>query len=309
MDELLSAARLGAALVLMAAASLMDWRTRRVPDRVWIVMGGIGFCLLAVELLLSETDTFFGTERTFGAGHLLILVPIAILFLDTFWDRAPVYEDGKVNPVPVLLYAVGVIAALAMLQLEGMTAESGALLAIPIAMCAFIVFYYLGIVRGGADAKALLALSVLFPFYPIIANLPFISYPENTAEYLQMTFPFTFLILMNAAIIHALVGPTVRFFRNLARGDRGFPEMFLGYRMDISEVPKNFVWPMEAVRDGEVVLILFPKRSGDVKDERIKLREKGETRIWVTPKDPFIIPMTLGIIVSVVIGNFVMLFT
>jgi preflagellin peptidase FlaK len=113
---------------------------------------------------------------------------------------------------------------------------------------------------------------------------------------------------MNAAIIHAIAGPTLRFFRNLARRDFGFPEMFLGYRMDIADVQKHFVWPMEAVQDDEIVLMLFPKRSGDVKVELEKLKAKGLERIWVTPKDPFIIPMTLGIVFSVIIGNLVLLF-
>ena len=38
-----------------------------------------------------------------------------------------------------------------------------------------------------------------------------------------------------------------------------------------------------------------------------KLKEKGLDRIWVTPKDPFMIPMTLGIVFSVIVGNLVAL--
>jgi preflagellin peptidase FlaK len=307
MDEVLSLARLGVALAFMLLASVMDWRTRKVPNRVWIVLGVIGMALLAFEMINSKSTTIFGLERTYQPAHFLIFIPIAILFFDTFWDREPMYDEGKVNPLPILLYAVAVIAALSLVMLKGATMEVAQLLSIPALMAVFITFYYLGVVRGGADAKALLALAIMFPLYPTIGNFPIISYPADTAELLQMTFPFTFLILMNAAIIHAIAGPTVRFFRNLVRKDFGFPEMFLGYRMDIADVQKNFVWPMEAVQDNEVVLVLFPKRSGDVKAELAKLKEKGLERIWVTPKDPFIIPMTLGIIFSVFVGNIVIL--
>jgi preflagellin peptidase FlaK len=308
MDELLSIARLGTAFTFMLAASVMDWRTRRVPNRVWIMLGAIGMALLAIQMLFSETTVFFELERTYRPAHFLIFIPIAIIFFDTFWDREPMYDEGKVNPVPIMLYAVAAIAALSLVILEGATMEVAQLLSIPVVMAVFILFYYLGVVRGGADAKALLALAIVFPLYPVIENLPFISYPANAADVLQMTFPFTFLVLMNAAIIHAVAGPTVRFFRNLARRDYGFPEMFLGYRMDIADVPKNFVWPMEVVHEGEVVLMLFPKRSGDVKQELEKLKSKGVDRIWVTPKDPFIIPMTLGIIFSIIVGNLVLPF-
>jgi preflagellin peptidase FlaK len=290
----------------MLVASVMDWRTRRVPNRVWIVLGVAGMILLAIQMLFSTP--LIVQERTYRPAHFLIFIPIAIIFFDTFWDREPVYDGGKVNPLPVLLYAVAIIAALSIVMLEGSTMEVGQLLSIPIVMTVFVMFYYLGVVRGGADAKALLALAIVFPIYPVFENLPIISYPTDTADVLQMTFPFAFLVLMNAAIIHAVAGPTMRFFRNLARKDFGFPEMFLGYRMDIADVQKNFVWPMEAVQDDEVVLVLFPKRSGDVKQELEKLKSKGLERIWVTPKDPFIIPMTLGIIFSIIVGNLVLLF-
>ena len=309
MDELLSAFRLITALAFMSFASVMDWRTRKVSPRVWITLGIAGLVFLAIQMFFSETTIrFIGTEPTFNPVHYLIFIPIAIVFFDIFWDREPIYDDGKVNFLPILLYAIAAATAFGIVYLEGATKETGMLLAIPAVMCVFIGFYYLGVIRGGADAKALLALAIVFPVYPIIQNFPLIAYPETASEVLQITFPFTFLILMNGAIIHALAGPTTRFFTNLARRDFGFPEMFLGYRMDIADVPKKFVWPMEAVREDEIVLVLFPKRSGKITDELLKLRAKGLDRIWVTPKDPFIIPMTLGIVMSVIIGNLVMLF-
>ncbi|MCK5309947.1 MAG: hypothetical protein KAJ64_04810, partial [Thermoplasmata archaeon] len=72
-------------------------------------------------------------------------------------------------------------------------------------------------------------------------------------------------------------------------------------------IPKKFVWPMEKIIDDERVLVIFPKRDGDVRKDLLALRKEGIERIWVTPKVPFIIPMLLGIIFSVIIGNLVML--
>lgn len=306
MEGTLSVVRIAAALALLAAASAMDWRTRRVKDAVWMAMGGLGSCLMAVQMLADSSALGTG-DGTYGPAHFLVLFPVCLILADLFWDRDPIYEGGKWSLLPLVLYVLAGLALAAMVWAEGLTVETGALLAVPAVMAVFLGFFFTGIVRGGADAKALISLAVLFPVYPAIEGLPLIPYPADAADLLQMTFPFAFLILMNAAVIHVIVGPLVRLFRNLARRDHGFPEMLLGYRMDVADVPKSFVWPMEVVRDGEVVTVLFPRRDGKVSEELAKLKEAGVERIWVTPKDPFMIPMTLGLVFSFVVGNLVLL--
>jgi preflagellin peptidase FlaK len=69
---------------------------------------------------------------------------------------------------------------------------------------------------------------------------------------------------------------------------------------------------MEVVRDGETVLILFPKKHGrgnvdDIEGEVTALREMGVDRIWVQPKYPFIVFILFGIIFSFVVGNLMFL--
>lgn len=307
MDGVLSIIRIALALALLTWASAMDWRTRRVKDAVWMLMGGAGLALMAVQML-DDSSLLHSGDETYAPAHFLILFPVGLILADLFWERDPICEDGKLSPLPLALYAMAGVALAVMVWAEGMTLETGKLLAVPAVMVAFLIFFFTGIVRGGADAKALVCLAVLFPVYPAFDGLPLIGFPADAAEILQMTFPFAFLILMNAAIIHVLLGPPVRLLRNLARGDKGFPEMLLGYRMDVADVPDSFVWPMEVVRDGEVVLVLFPKRDGKISEELAKLKEAGVERIWVTPKDPFIIPMTLGLVFSALIGNLVLLF-
>jgi preflagellin peptidase FlaK len=88
---------------------------------------------------------------------------------------------------------------------------------------------------------------------------------------------------------------------NAVRKDFGFPEMILGYKMDIVEVEKKFVWPMERIVEGERVIVLFPKKKED--DSLKKLKEEGVLRIWITPKIPFILFLTASFIISVFLGN------
>jgi len=311
---MLSLTRLAIALALMSYAAILDWRTRRVANWVWMLMGSIAMALLFFELL--SADGYFSGAVYSVHGNLLfemyqppsvflIFIPISILFFDVFWDREPVYHEGKINFLPIVLYGIAFISMALMVYYAGIDNRTMALLAIPIMIIVFTIFYYARLIHGGADAKAFMALAILFPYYPIVQSFPLIEGPA--VQGLNIAFPFAFLILMNAAILQVVTVPLGMFFKNLANKEYGFPEMFLGYRMDIDEVPNKFVWPMQKVMDGEEVLVLFPKRGGDIEEDLKPLREIGATRLWVTPKVPFIIPMLLGIIFSVIVGNLVML--
>jgi preflagellin peptidase FlaK len=298
MVEIFSVTRIAVGLAILSAAALSDWRTRQVSNIAWILMGSLGMVLLAVEMSISEN---------FEPIHFLIFVPIAILFFDVFWDREPVFENG-ISLLPILLYIVALVSVIALVLIGGFTKEVAQLLTIPGMILIAEVFFYTRLLHGGADAKALMSLAILFPVYPLIEGLPLISYPIQLVENLQIVFPFAFLLLMNAAILQVVTVPLGLFLKNLVTKDFGFPEMFLGYRMDIRNIPKRFVWPMEVVRDNEIVLMVFPKRGGNVKEELIQLRKRGVERIWVTPKVPFLIPMLLGLIFSFVVGNIIIFF-
>jgi len=302
MEELLSLTRLAIALALMSYAAVLDWKTRKVANWVWIIMGSLGLVLLAMEMMHSD-NTLGLTGDVWP--YFLIFIPIIILFIEQY--REVGYEVKGIDIVSILSGATGLAGLLAFIYFVDLTGPAIVLLSVPVMMFVFILFYYTRLLHGGADAKAFISMAILFPVYPVIQNLPLITYPANIIENVQMAYPFTFLILMNAAIISVIAVSLGLFFKNIVRGDRGFPEMFMGYRMDIDDISKSFVWPMEKIIDGGHVLVLKPKRKDDVKEELAILKEQGLTRIWVNPKVPFIIPMLLGIIFSVVIGNLIVL--
>ncbi len=171
----------------------------------------------------------------------------------------------------------------------------------------FYGFYNLGLPRGGADTKALMCLVLLFPLYPIFENITFktsfysliIDHPEVGLAYI---FPMAFTVLMNAAFI-MLIYIICLFFYNISKRDITFPHAFLGYRLPLEQVSHKFVWPMERIVDGKRKLVAFPGQDIDLKDELRKLRKAGVKKTWVTPKIPFIIPMVLGVILTIVAGN------
>jgi len=77
--------------------------------------------------------------------------------------------------------------------------------------------------------------------------------------------------------------------------------MLFGTRMSIEDAKKKHVWPMERVDGGKVRTVLFP-RSDDEADWDA-LREAGIDRPWVTPKVPFLVPLTLAVPFSLLLGN------
>jgi len=279
--------------LVLLLASLSDWKTRMASDSFWIVLGGFGILFLALKM----------TSDGVSLLYLLFLVPLAVIFFDTFWDRKGMFEDGM-NPVPIGVYLAAFVILGALIGMFWQSAYLWELMTILVMFAIIILLYQFNMIKGGADAKALMALSIVFPVYPVIDSLPLISIPVDVAQY---AFPFSLLILFNAALL-TIVVPIGMFFYNLARGSRKLPVMFFGYRMTVSEARKKFVWPLEYVVEGGRKLTLFPKTMDSYEEVYDALEKSGADTIWVTPKMPFLIPITISILFSSVVGNIIFLF-
>jgi preflagellin peptidase FlaK len=161
--------------------------------------------------------------------------------------------------------------------------------------------YELRLLHGGADAKALMGLTLLIPFYPILPNLPVVT-PEGKYNIIATIFPFPIVILFNAVLLFIIV-PLLFIVYNGIRKDIVFPWCLLGYRMAIDTVPKKFVWLMEKIDSkGKRVIVPFPVRDTNLSRDLEKLKSMGVTKVWVTPKFPFMVPLTIGLIIAIFFG-------
>lgn len=140
---------------------------------------------------------------------------------------------------------------------------------------------------GGADAKALLAVAILAPIFPHTGSLP-LWVPV-------VELPFAMTVFINSLLIYLAI-PLALLFWNLKNGIIEFPFSLLGYRMKASEIGKKFVWPMEKIEDGKRKKSIMPQQDVDVS-------VFGDDEIWVTPKIPFLIPLTAGYFISFVLGD------
>ena len=111
------------------------------------------------------------------------------------------------------------------------------------------------------------------------------------------------LQLQSQLIIGGSYKTRLKKLSNLMRKDLLFPQMLLGYRMEGTEAIGKHVWLMERIEGGRRVLFSRPKQEEDLRKEVELLRSHGHTRVWITPKIPFIVPIFISLVLTAFIGN------
>ena len=160
------------------------------------------------------------------------------------------------------------------------------------------MFYVAGF--GGADAKALIALSVMFPIYPKIGMFPLL----NTGIGI-----FAFSVLSNSVIVAPILA-LILFIRNLKEKDGKLIYRFIGFRVDADKIPKFYNLLEYVDENWNVVRVVRGVEPDESMLKRLKeAKERGIVdRVWVTPALPFLIFMTAGFVVAVLLGDLLVWF-
>lgn len=166
------------------------------------------------------------------------------------------------------------------------------LIFIPIMIGLVYLLFQLGLIFGGADAKALMAIAILLPFPPVIHDLPLWNIS---------LMPGSWQVFSNSIILFLFI-PISLFIYNLSKRNIKFPHVFLGYKMDIDKAREKFVWPLEKIENGKQKFVYMPKNF-DVEEEIDDLKKYGLKEIWITPKIPFMIPLLAGFICTFFLGD------
>ena len=204
------------------------------------------------------------------------------------------YTDLKTRTAPNILWIIMGSTGAALLIIQFITGNIQNLLYlafIPIIMIVVYILFYIGLIFGGADAKAIMSLAILCPFWPSLFNFP--QHPS------MMPFPWT--IFSNSIVIFLLIPPSFLLY-NIIKREVELPFALLGYKMDIEEARKRFVWPLEKIVDGKRKLVIMPE-DFDTSEHLKELEEHGLKRIWVTPKVPFMIPLLIGFVLAYTYGD------
>lgn len=286
-NGILTLVRLAAAVGVFGYASVIDLRTRRAPNSLWILLAVAGAVLIPVQLAVDDRPLKFA----------LVLVPIGAILADVYIDSGE-SKHGALIAASKYAIAVVSIAILALAFADDGFGYVQHYLAIPVLMLVFVAMYFFDVIRGGADAKALISLAILFPFYPSFGVVSSVNW-EATIDVL---FPFALVVLMTAAVVVAIT-PLGFVVVNLMRGEYRFPQAFFGFKASPEQLKGKHYWLMERMEGERHVIYTKPKAEEDLDSELQKLVEAGHKRLWVTPKIPFILPMLFVIIVTAIFGN------
>jgi len=294
--SLLDLARLVAGAAFLGIAAVSDLRTRTVKDRVWVTMAAIGLALFATDLWSRSVDPVVG----------LVLVPTAVLLFDPLIGQEFRTDEGwRFPPASIAAYALAVGATLyALWDFEGDAASRGTFLrylTVPVMMLVFRGMYEIHLLKGGADAKALIVIAAFVPRYPELPPFPLLALDSRLQGTLEILFPFALLVLLTAALLFAIL-PLVFLAYNATRGDVELPMALVGYKVPLNRVPK-YVWFMDRIRDGEHVTVYFPAKHQDRVKIMEELRRAGLKEAWVTPQLPFMVPLAIGYVLAFVVGN------
>lgn len=210
---------------------------------------------------------------------LRFVIGLAILIFASYSDFK---QRIARNELWIIMAIVGIIL-LPFSEYNGIHVITSILITLPIAFS--LLFFGM----GGADAKALIALSFLAPLFPSISIFPLWKAP--------VLLPFPLIIFINSLLLFLAI-PISLFFYNIIHKNTEFPYCFFGYKMNAekAKAKEAFVWSMEKVVDGKQKKTIFPQKDVD-------FSRFGNEKIWVTPRVPFLIPLTIGYILSFFLGD------
>lgn len=224
-----------------------------------------------------------------------LFVGVAVLsfaaYTDWQWRRAP-------NVLWLLLAGLGAVllAVETALDPAAMAARWPYLAFVPAFAAIVYALWWFGLIAGGADAKALMAIGVLLPFPLLLTEgVPVIDTPM----------PAAFSVLGNS-LLAFLVVPVGLAAWNVIHRDFAFPYLFLGVRREAAQVQRGHTWPMETVdADGNRRKRLFASRMEDseIEETFARVQALGKERVWVTPKVPFMIPLLVGYVATFTVGD------
>ncbi len=276
---------------MLSYGAWTDHKTRRVPNQTWLISGTLASVLLAYE---------FTTEE-YSLHIWALLVATIVLFYNAFVDEYVL--DNNQMMLWRAVQVLGILCAayfLFSVESEELSAQDYKLVdvvSISILILLMYVWFYLGPTIGGADVKAIMTLGLVAPFTLSFGSDTFTAFETRG-------FPYPFVVFMNSLLLYLLIPLSLAVY-NVIKGNLEKPyfQIFFGTKMEIGQARESFVWPMQQIIGGKVVMVAFVKNKADSDTQWDKLEESGVDNPWITFKIPYIIPLALAFVLSAIFGD------
>ena len=316
-EAILGWTRVGVLLLGMGWAAWMDHRSRRVANEHWIVWAKPAIFIWALDLMVQGADwTIYLT-----AAAVVAYASISVFGRPTIKDAL----NGSWMDRTFLLWygagAAGVVAGALRYQattpVEVLLNNGDALgmLWWRTAGLFLVIFFIdvawrLRLLHGGADAKALMWVSLVFPTWASVP-LPFGAVGEETV----VALPVSISLLIWGGLAFLFI-PFIMLTLNMSRGDlRRFGDLRMAWHasmMAVDEVAKRHVWLLTDTMEmpsGEhrvVHAARAPRRtpSNEELEERLAaLKDHGVERVWVSHKMPLLVFLFPAVLPLVLLGD------
>ena len=251
---------------------------------------------------MSSYFAFFLKLMVFTMNaQLSTIIDIARAFTVSLMLSYAAYQDIKVrrvtNKVWMVFAPIAIVLLTAEIVFSNIERYAIMLMLINIVMGFIVAFaaFYLGIL-GGADAKAIMILSVLVPRWPV--------YTMNPLEVM----PPILDALITSAVIALIYFPII-FVYNLLRGDTEFPLSLLGIKMckDQAVKKKTYYIPLYKLSKDtgklELRIRLTLPPEDELEDIWRAIESSDMDEIWVSPGIPFMVYLFIGTVIIMVFGD------
>tara|TARA_Y100001980_G_C14509404_1_gene284904 strand:- start:242 stop:1234 length:993 start_codon:yes stop_codon:yes gene_type:complete len=321
-DPLLSTLRISILTIFMAVAARSDFETLSVRDRHWIRWSAPVVLILLLEM----------ASENMGIANFCMVFSLVAVFSLCFSDPPNPRDFRDWNKKQVLVsiaYALGLVGILygakvysdtnfIDLVLGDESKRTSLWWSMNGALLTSVIFYgswRIGLIQGGADVKALIIVTLVFPSWSFVPDQ---MYPLVEDPLFRMP-PSMVLFIWAASAF--LVAPPIIFIQNAAKGNISSPsDVKMAWHAtkrrisELKEAPdfesyQSWILTEAIEKNGEITAvdrILPSKRISNDQDESEQfdlLEELGLENVWITTKHPFLVYLFLAILPMLLFGD------
>ena len=301
----------------LGIAARSDYDSLAVRDRHWLAWSGPVTMLLVCELVIIET----AASNFYMVAALLSVSSLAVF--DAPDPRGiPKWDQSQI--ALAVLYLIGIVGLFGgtvqhanpdfvLLVLGEESPETmlwWSMLGASLTVLGYLSAWRFGLIQGGADAKALILLTVLMPSWAFLPE-PILA-PEDTLFKLP---PSMVMFLWASAVF--LLAPPILIFQNAMRGNiESRADLKMAWhatKRPVEEIGERPVWLLTEVIPGDdeaglrIVNRFLPDSTTPTVEELAQrleeLKSHGVESAWIATKHPFIVYLFFAIAPLLLFGD------
>ena len=316
-EAILGWTRVAVLLLGMGWAAWMDHKTRRVVNEHWVVWAKPAIFIWALDLMVQGADwTIYAT-----ASAVIAYASVSVFGRPTFKDAL---NGSWMDRAFLLWYAVSLVGLVAGAVQHQATTPMEVLLddgdalgmlwwrtaALLLVILFIDMAWRLRLLHGGADAKALMWVTLVFPTWASVP-LPLSSMADGSV----VALPVSIALLIWGGLAFLLI-PVIMLVLNLKRGDiRGLGDLRLAWHasmLAVSDVPHRHVWlltdtmVMPSGEERVVHATRAPRKTPSTEElanHLERLEALGVDRVWVSHKMPLLVFLFPAVLPLVLLGD------